>query len=92
MDADAVQDDESAPTWDLADTLTVTEVRAAGGIFQHTGGADPSVFLEVAGSEPGSDDPPVTCRLVLSLPLYFKLMAAMEHAGKVALLMPTDSD
>jgi hypothetical protein len=90
--ADASQIHKSDPGWGLGDTITVTEVRAAGGILQQGDEATAAVYLEVTGEPTDDQGVPSTHRLVLTLDLYFNLMAALEHAGKVALLMPDYSD
>lgn len=86
--ADADQIHKNDPDWVLGDTVTVTEVRAAGGILQHGDDATAAVYLEVTGEPTDAHGAPTAYRLVLDLDLYFKLMAVLEHAGKVALMMP----
>jgi hypothetical protein len=78
--------------FDLDDTFTITDVRAAGGFLQDGEQTDAQVFLEIEGTTYAVDSQnPIytsTHRFTMDLDTYFRLMARLEHAGKTALMMP----
>jgi hypothetical protein len=75
--------------FDLFATLTVIDVRAAGGFLQDGDEASAQVYLEVEASAE-VDGPAATFRFTMDLDQLFALMARLEHAGKTALMMPLD--
>lgn len=67
-------------------------LRTAGGFLQTDDGVRALVYLEIDATTDNIDSEAVihtvTHRLEMDLDVYFDFMAQLEHAGKVALMMP----
>lgn len=81
------QIEEIAGDFDVADVALYEQGRAGAAIVRDPDGPQVGVYLEVEAVEEGGRGERVKHRLMLAMDDVFRLVAELEYAGKVALLM-----